>query len=224
MFGHHYIFKDRIDAGKKLGEYLLQQHISDPFILALPRGGVSVAKVVASMLRAPLDVVIARKVGSPDFPEYGIGAISEDYVPFFNPEIMNVFDLKSLAVLDVVQSEKIELARRVRQYRQGRSLASVEGKTIIVVDDGLATGVTAAAAGRYLWTLHPKKMILAIPVGPDHIPTMVRESFDEIIILQKPRDFRAVAQFYERFPQVEDEEVMKALRSQGPERGREIWT
>ena len=211
MLSHNFRFKDRVHAGKKLGERLLGQAFLDPIILALPRGGVTVADQVARILNSSLDVVIARKIGAPGQEEFGIGAMSEDEVPHFNPSMTQYFDISGREVQNIVRSETEELRRRIAHYRGGRELPSLKGKTVILIDDGLATGVTAAAAGTFLRTQRPKELIFAAPVCPQIISSEVRQRFDEIICLESPRNFQAVGLWYEDFPQIEDEEVMFIL-------------
>lgn len=206
-----WLFKDRDEAGEKLGDQLLKKNFNNPVILALPRGGVILAHHVAMKLKAPMDVVIARKVGAPMQPEYGLGAISEDMLPLFSSRAKVYYDVNAEEVSQVVEEEKIELRRRVNHYRQGGDLPSMENKTIIVVDDGIATGVTAAAAGRFLQTLNPEKVVLAVPLGPKDISQIVKQNFDEIICLYQPENFMGVGMWYSDFDQVEDEEVMKIL-------------
>lgn len=204
-------FKDRIQAGHMLGEKLLIRAFSEPVILALPRGGVPVAEEVARILGAPLDVVIARKIGAPGHEEFGIGALSEDEVPHFDPRLTNYFHVTGAEIKAIVKAETEELRRRIAHYRGGRELPDLEGKTVIIIDDGLATGVTAAAAGAFLRTHQPKELIFAAPVCPLEISPEVSEQFDEIICLQSPRNFQAVGLWYEKFHQIEDEEVMHIL-------------
>lgn len=211
MLSHNLKFKDRIHAGQKLGERLLVRAFPKPVILALPRGGVPVAEEVARTLGAPLDVVIARKIGAPGHEEFGIGALSEDEVPHFNPGMSNYFDISGVEVKAIVKAETEELRRRIAHYRGDRQLPDLVGKTVILIDDGLATGVTAAAAGTFLRTLGPKELIFAAPVCPGNIGTTIREQFDEIICLQSPQNFQAVGLWYENFRQVEDDEVMFIL-------------
>lgn len=205
------IFKNRIEAGQKLGERLLIRAFSEPVILALPRGGVPVAEEVARILGAPLDVVIARKIGAPGHEEFGIGALSEDEMPQFDPRMTNYFNVSGAEIKAIVKVETEELRRRVAHYRGGRELPDLEGKTVILIDDGLATGVTASAAGAFLRTRQPKELIFAAPVCPQNISSEVRERFDEIICLHSPQNFQAVGLWYENFGQVEDDEVMSIL-------------
>ncbi len=222
MYYEPQIFENRRDAGKKLGKLVATKKYNAPVVLALPRGGVTVADEVAHILNAHLDVVIARKVGAPGQAEFGIGAISENEIPIFHPSTMNYFDLTKLQVVSTVDSEINELKRRILHYRQGRSLESMSGKTIIVVDDGLATGVSAAAAGKFLRTLKPQKLILAVPVAPHEIDPFVSEQFDDIVCLYQPLNFSAVGIWYEDFTQVEDNEVMKILEKYNPDLSREV--
>jgi putative phosphoribosyl transferase len=207
MSSDNWRFKDRIEAGRKLGERLLIRAFWQPVILALPRGGVPVAEEVARILGAPLDVVIARKIGAPGHDEFGIGALSEDEVPHFDPRMTNYYDVTGAEIKAIVKAETEEIRRRIARYRGKRELPDLEGKTVILIDDGLATGVKATAAGAFLRKRHPKELILAAPVCPQHISSQVREAFDEIICLQSPRDFQAVGSWYENFRQVEDDEV-----------------
>jgi putative phosphoribosyl transferase len=211
MLSHNSRFKDRIQAGRKLGERLLIRAFPELVILALPRGGVPVAEEVARILGAPLDVVIARKIGAPGHEEFGIGALSEDEVPHFDPRMTNYFNVTGAEIKAILKAETEELRRRIAHYRGGRQLPDLEGKTVILIDDGLATGVTAAAAGAFLRTRQPKELIFAAPVCPQDISSEVREQFDEIVCLQSPRNFQAVGLWYENFGQVEDDEVMFIL-------------
>lgn len=205
------LFKDRVEAGKKLGAALKKKKITAPFVLALPRGGVVIGAEVAKILQCPLDVVISRKIGFPGHLEYGIGALSEDEVPLFNPSILKYFEYDSQDVTQIVEEEKIEMKRRLKLYRDSRPLEKLETKTVILVDDGLATGVTAAAAGKFLKKLSPKKLILAVPVGPREISPLIEQQFDEIFCLYQPINFHGVGVWFNDFTQVEDREVLRIL-------------
>lgn len=210
------LFEDREDAGKKLAELLMDRNFENPIILALPRGGVPVAHEVARAFASSLDVVVTRKIGSPNDPEYGIGAISENEVPHFNTMTASFYEPNDPEVKEVVEIEKKELRRRIALYREGRSLPSMKNRTVILVDDGLATGVTAAAAGKFLRTFHPEELILAVPVGPRSISSMVQEQFDEIICLNSLEHFSSVGFWYYDFSQIEDSEVIRILHQYHP--------
>lgn len=210
-------FKDRRDAGRMLGEALARRGFDHPILLALPRGGVTVAEEVANTLKTDMDVIVARKIGAPGHPEFGIGAISEESTTVFNPGADYQFDLDSPAVKATITEEEEELRRRLTHYRQGRMLPDLAKKTVILIDDGLATGATAAAAGELLRSKNPSRLILAIPVGPADLNPKLKGIFDEVICLESPRDFRAVGLWYEDFSQVEDEEVLSILARHHPE-------
>lgn len=206
------LFYDRNEAGIKLGEALKNRDFQDPRVFGLPRGGVVVAAPVARVLHACVEIVVARKIGVPGQAEYGIGALSEDGLPLFNPEVLSYFDPRNPEIRQVVNEEMLELHRRIELYRDGKKVGDLGGKTAILVDDGIATGVTAAAAGKYLRTLHPLRIVLAVPVSPKRISKFVSEYFDEIISLHSLEHFHGVGQWYQNFDQVEDEEVLKILR------------
>lgn len=211
------IFRNRTEAGRKLAQALKKHDFKDPVILGLPRGGVVLASEVARTLHVPVGVVMARKIGAPGHEEYGIGAVSEDETAIFNPEVLSYFDPRSPEIQKIVADETLELQRRIALYREGKSLPSLSGKTAILVDDGIATGVTAAAAGKFVRSLHPERVVLAVPVGPINIGSFVKENFDEIICLHALHNFRGVGTWYEDFNQVVDDEVMKILSRTIPE-------
>lgn len=188
-------------------------NLENVVLLSLPRGGVVVANEIAQELNLPLDVVISRKIGAPGHEEYGIGALSEDGVPQFNREVSRYYDFESPRIQDVVQKETHELKRRINLYRNGKALPNFDGKTVIVIDDGLATGVTAVAAAKYLRTLHPRELILAVPVGPDELSEAIAESYDEVICLYALADLQGVGLWYDDFGQVEDAEVVDILKT-----------
>lgn len=207
----HAIFHDRHDAGKQLASHINQQSFTDPILLALPRGGVVIADEIAATLKLPLHVVVTRKIGAPSQPEYGIGAISENSSAYFNPEVKDYYDSNSEEVQEIVRTEEIELGRRIDLYRKGEKLPLMKGKTLLVIDDGLATGVTAIAAAKYLRTLYPKEIILVVPVAPKDVGEEVKRTYDRIICLHEITNLRSIGQWYDDFSQVEDDEVLTIL-------------
>ncbi len=215
-------YADRDHAGRVLGDMLLERQLVDPIILALPRGGVPVAKIIAETLHASLDVLIVRKIGAPFNPEYGIGAMCEDLQPLFNAgELLPFEDLED-EVKEIVEEEKSELKRRIQYYRGSRELPNVKNRNIILVDDGLATGVTAAAAGKFLKAKGAKVILLAVPVGPRTVSNLLTKNIDEIMCPYRPSGFSAVGSWYQQFNQVTDQEVMDILRHYHPQSASDI--
>jgi putative phosphoribosyl transferase len=202
-------FADRAEAGALLAERLQDAH--DPVILALPRGGVAVAAPIARALGAPLDVLVTRKIGYPPTPELGVGAIAEGGEPVFDLTLLSRLGLTPESVAHVVEDERRELARRVRAYRGDRPLPALEGREVIVVDDGLATGSTARAALRAVAGARPAKVTLAVPVGATETVESLRAEADEVVVVLTPIDFRAVGQWYEHFEQLTDADVLRLL-------------
>ncbi|NUR89798.1 MAG: phosphoribosyltransferase [Nonomuraea sp.] len=203
------LFADRAEAGELLAERLTETR--DPVVLALPRGGVEVAVPVVRRVGGVLDVLVTRKIGCPSMPELGVGAIAEGGEPVFDLTLLDRLGLTRESVADVVERERHELARRVEAYRGDRPLPSLEGREVIVVDDGLATGVTARAALRAVNAAGPARVTLAVPVGaPDTVAAM-RQEADEVVVLMTPLDFRAVGQWYAHFDQLTDEDVLDLL-------------
>ncbi|MEU1385149.1 MULTISPECIES: phosphoribosyltransferase family protein [unclassified Nonomuraea] len=203
------VFADRAEAGALLAERLPE--VRDPVVLALPRGGVAVAVPVFRRLGGELDVLVTRKIGYPPAPELGVGAIAEGGEPVFDLTMLDRLGLTPEDVADVVERERHELARRVRAYRGDRPLPPLAGREVIVVDDGLATGVTARAALRAVAAAGPARVTLAVPVGAEETVEMMRAEADEVVVLLTPIDFRAVGQWYEHFDQLTDEDVLDLL-------------
>jgi putative phosphoribosyl transferase len=205
------LFADRMDAGRKLAEALERFRADDPVVLALPRGGVPVAYEVAVALGAPLDILLVRKVGAPFQPEYGIGAISENGVGVIRREDVELIGMSNEELVAIVAREAKELERRARVYRGEREALPVEGRTVIVVDDGIATGGTAVAAGRVLRARGAARVILAVPVGPPGTEVRLASEFDEVICLEQPHGFHGIGQFYVDFGQLDDQAVIDLL-------------
>lgn len=205
-------FKDRHAAGRVLAQ-ALQAYMGrkDVLIFALPRGGVPVGYEVAKALGAELDVLIVRKLGVPNQPELAMGAISSGDALFLNEQIIKLAGISPDEIEDVLKQERHELARRESLYRGSRPIARVEGRTIIVVDDGIATGASMGAAIFPLRGKKPERIVIAVPVAPADVRERFRDVTDEFVSLLSPRDFQAVGQFYEDFSATEDEEVHALL-------------
>jgi putative phosphoribosyl transferase len=204
------MFKDRSDAGRQLAEALKDYGPLRPIVLALPRGGVPIGFEVARALYAPLDVLVVRKVGAPFDPEFGIGAIAPG-VQLLDQESLLALGLTPQDLKSVMEQEQKELNRRNETYRGEKPFPKIAGRTVILVDDGLATGITIRAAIQSVRQLKPAKLILAVPVGPADTVQNLRDEVDVLICLETPRKFFAVGLQYLSFPQVSDEEVLSLL-------------
>jgi putative phosphoribosyl transferase len=203
---------DRGDAGRQLAQRLASLANESPVVLALPRGGVPVAAEIATALDAPLEILAVRKLASPHNPEFGIGALVEDGTLVVDHEAARVLGLSNGELEQIVADEAGELVRRVRAYRDERSPLDLEGRTVIVVDDGVATGLTDTAALRAVRRRKPRRVVLAVPVcAPEALERLEAEA-DEVVCLQVPRLLRSVSQHYLDFSQVSDREVLDALQ------------
>lgn len=204
-------FRDRQDAGRALAERVCRLDLDDPFVLALPRGGVPVAAQVATALSAPLEVLVARKLGLPGQPEFGVGAIAEGGEPLLDEAVLSRLGLSRDDMAETVGREREELARRVARYRDARPLPDLTGRAVVLVDDGLATGVTARAALRSVRGARPQRLVLAVPVCvPDTASSLANEA-DEVVCVLQPEGFSAVGAWYDRFDQTSDAEVLDLL-------------
>lgn len=207
--------RDRVDAGRRLGALLgTYEGASDTIVLGLPRGGVPVAAAVASALGLRLDVLIVRKLGVPAYPEVAFGAIASGGIEVLNHSVIREADIDSDAIESVRREQLMELHRREHTYRRGREALAVEGRTVIVVDDGTATGATMRAAVEALRQAATARVIVAVGVAPRDVLRTLRRVADEVVVVLNPHDFVAVGVWYEDFTQTTDTEVVAAL-SQG---------
>ncbi len=205
------MFEDRLEAGKKLASKLLPHEKEEAVVIALPRGGVSVAFPIAEALQSALEVLIVRKLGAPLDPEMGIGAVAEDGVTFLDADLLNLLQVSVSIVKFIKDKELIELERRKQIYRNGKPLPLLTNKTVILVDDGLATGVTAHAALLSLKKHHPKKVIFVVPICSEETAHSISMSVDRIICLEGADKLEAIGKYYHDFHQVSDEEVVNFL-------------
>jgi len=216
------IFRDRAEAGQKLAEKLIKYGGENPIIYALPRGGVVLGDVVAKRLSAPLDVLIAKKIGHPYSPEYAIGAVSEDGDTIFNEEEKKGVDQKWL--LNEIKAKQNEAIGRRKKYFGDKPITPAKDKIAIIVDDGIATGLTMMLAISEIKHLNPKKIVVAIPVVPSDTAKKIsaqggpasggKSESIELVALDIDKNYLgAVGAYYEYFPQVEDNEVISILRN-----------
>jgi len=204
------VFRDRTEAGEKLAEALAGLAGEDLVVLALPRGGVEVALPVAEKLGAPLDVLVSRKLGAPMQPELGFGAISEGGAIWLDAESTRALGLGPEAIEAIARREREELERRVRVYRGGRPL-DLQGRTVLLVDDGVATGGTMRAAIRAARALGAARVIAAVPVAAPESAAEIRREVDEWVCLQEPPTLWAIGVWYRSFRQLEDDQVLEML-------------
>jgi putative phosphoribosyl transferase len=207
------MFKNRKDAGRKLAARLLKYKDEHPVVLALPRGGVPVAYEVAMALGAPLDIVVVRKLGAPGQPELGVGAVVDGDHPqsVLNEEVLRALDVSDDYLNREAELELQEIRRRQELYRGGCAPEPIEGRTAIVIDDGIATGGSVRAALRGVRRFQRKRLVLAVPVAPPETVESLQPEVDELVCLSTPFFFHAVGQFYEDFSQTSDEEVVELL-------------
>jgi len=207
------MYTDRRDAGRRLAQRLLRYKDEQPVVLALPRGGVPVGYEVALALDAPLDILVVRKLGAPGQHELAIGAVVNGDHPqsVLNEDVMHELNVTDSYLRHEVDSELREIRRREESYRGRRAPEPVEGRTAIVVDDGIATGASIRAALRSVRRRHPQLLVLAVPVAPPETIESLRADLDDVVCLMTPAFFRAVGQFYVDFGQTSDEEVIRLL-------------
>lgn len=208
-------YRDRLHAGRILAEEVAVLGLTDPVVVALPRGGVPVGYQVARRLDAPLDVVLVRKLGVPWQPELGMGAIAERGVMLLNPEVVRAAGVAESQIDAVRRQEEAELQRRARLYRGSRPAERLQGRQVVVCDDGLATGFTARAAIESARRGGAAQVVLAVPVGAAETVAELRRVADRVVCPLSPRRFMAVGAWYADFSQTSDDEVIELLERTG---------
>ena len=206
-----WIFRDRHEAGRLLAERLSGYRDQKPIVLALPRGGVVVGYEVARALGAPLDVVVARKLGAPWQPELAVGAIAPRGVCLLNEDVFAWLDISEYELQQIASLEASEMERRMHLFRGDRPEPMLKGKTVILVDDGIATGMTVRAAIEYIGQHEPGHLVLAVPVCAAGTAEALRSEVDDLVSLKTPFELLAIGYWYEDFEQVSDEEVVELL-------------
>lgn len=205
------MFADRRAAGRELAQALIHHAGTNAIVLGLPRGGIPVAEEVARVLGATLDLWVVRKLGAPYRPELGMGAIAEGPAVVLDREIVGALGVTREEIFEVARREMAEVSHRVEKFRRGRATRDLEGQTVILVDDGIATGGTTRAAIRAVRKRHPAWLVLAVPVASPDVVASLRREVDEIICLYRPEPLYAIGLWYEDFRQVPDEEVIRIL-------------
>jgi putative phosphoribosyl transferase len=207
------VFADRTDAGRRLGAALRERGLAEPgaIVAGIPRGGIVVAAEVADELELPLRAAVARKLGAPSQPELAIGALGPDGTPLFDESLVARLRVSEQWLTHVVDQERAELASRVEHFPGVLSRDDVAGKTVIVVDDGVATGATAAAVGAWLGHAGAGRRVLALPVAPPSTLQRLERAYDDMVVLAQPAQFIAVGQWYRDFTQTTDDEVIALL-------------
>ena len=205
-------FRDRLDAGERLAAVLQPYAQRHPVVIGLPRGGVPVAKVVAEALQAPLDVIVARKLGVPGHEELGLGAIAEDGVVVFNQDVLRMCGASQADIDREIAIERLTLEQRLAAIRAVHPAVPLAGRLVIIVDDGIATGITARAACRVAHARGAATVVLATPVAPDDWRRRLADAADVLVAVEEAPDFMAVGQFYDDFTSTSDEEVLACMR------------
>lgn len=203
------MFLNRKQAAIELASKLEMYRDQNPLILAIPRGGVEIGYYIANKLNCPWSVIISRKLGYPDLPEAAFGAIAEDKSLYLNPRVRA--HISKEIIEKVIQKEEIEIRRRIHVYRKGAPIPNIKGRTIILVDDGIATGSTLFASIEMIKKAGANKIVVAAPVSAIEVAEKLKENVDEVIILETPQNFFAVSQAYFHFENLTDRKVLKFL-------------
>jgi len=206
------LFRDRVEAGKRLASALKDFAGKDAIVLAIPRGGVVVGFEVARALDVPLDVIIPRKIGAPDNPELAIGAMTEDGTIILDESLIQYLRVPEDYIQEESERQKLEIERRLKLYRGDVAYPSLKDREVIIVDDGIATGSTMKAALASIRKRGAKAIVVAIPVGPPSTIRELEKEANRVVCLHNPESFYAIGQFYEDFAQTTDEEVIRLLR------------
>ncbi|WP_262175830.1 phosphoribosyltransferase [Haloarcula laminariae] len=205
------MFTDRTDAGEQLAAEVRQSAFAVDVVLGIPRGGLPVARPVADALDVPLDVVVASKVGAPDNPELAVAAVADDGTVWYNDSLVGKLDLPAGYLDDETDRERRAAREKFDRYREGRPPLSLDGKRVCLVDDGLATGATMFACVERVRAAGAESVAAAVPVGSPRTADELEPRVDDLVVLERPRSFRAVGQFFRDFSQVTDEEAMALL-------------
>jgi len=205
------MFDDRADAGRQLADLIEGHDVDADIVLAIPRGGLPVGRAVADALAVPLDIVAARKLGAPGNPEFAIGAVASDGTIFLNDEYIDQLGVDESYVDDAIERERAAAQEKVDRYRGERPPLDLHDKTVVVVDDGVATGATTIACLRQIRAAGAARVVLAVPVGPPDTIERLGAEADEVLCVETPPSFMAVGQFYASFTQVSDDEAMRYL-------------
>jgi len=205
------MFDDRVQAGKKLADKLIWLKDEEVVVLGVPRGGVVVASEVAKALGAPLDVVMAKKIGAPGEPEYALGAVGEDGEVLFNVKEAEYVGATREYLENKVREKRTEIKEKLEKLRGGAAKPQLKGKVVVIVDDGIATGNTIEAAAISVKKREPKRVVIAVPVAPEDAVERLTEAGLEVVCLETPTPFFAIGEFYADFGQVEDAEVKLIL-------------